>query len=199
VNVEPQRLDPPSLALRLLASRGAAAYLAYLVEAAATGEVFEEIVSEIRAFDASATIASVGDSPSAARLLEELPKMDAEILLIAAPSYEAADWTLLDVRRSALERDGVMVFVTTPVSFASLMRVAPNLASWLGGFVFSRHVDDEAAQTEAERSQRLDALRVWAGKSDREVIEAAERGELPRDPEYAEWLVLLGRGDILDV
>lgn len=195
----PQHLDPPELALRLLASRGAAAYLAYLVEAAETGEVLEEIAAEIRVFDASATISIVTDPPSAAHMLEKLPSMSAEILLIAAPSYEPADWKLLDIRRSALERDGVMVFVTTPASFASLMRVAPNLASWLGGFVFSRHVEDEAAQIEVQRKQRLDALRTWAGKSDREVVEAAKRGDLPRDPEYAEWLVLLGRGDLLDV
>lgn len=198
MNAEPQRLDPPELALRLLASRGAAAYLAYLVEAAETGEVLEDVAAEIRVFDASATISLIADSPSAERLLEELPSMSAEILLIAAPSYDAADWKLLDARRSALEHAGVMVFVTTPASFASLMRVAPNLASWLGGFVFSRHAEDEATQIEAQRRQRLDALRTWAGKSDREVVEAAERGELPRDPEYAEWLVLLGRGDLLD-
>jgi hypothetical protein len=30
------------------------------------------------------------------------------------------------------------------------------------------------------------------------VIAAAAEQTLPRDPEFAEWLVLLGRGDLLD-
>lgn len=50
----------------------------------------------------------------------------------------------------------------------------------------------------AVRAQRLEALRGWAARSDADVVRAAEQGTLPRDPEYAEWLVLLGRGDLLD-
>jgi hypothetical protein len=34
--------------------------------------------------------------------------------------------------------------------------------------------------------------------TDDEVIAAARSGALPRDPEYAEWLVLVGQGDLLD-
>jgi hypothetical protein len=29
------------------------------------------------------------------------------------------------------------------------------------------------------------------------MLARAERGELPAEPEYAEWLVLAGRGDLL--
>lgn len=86
--------------------------------------------------------------------------------------------------------------MTTPASFAELMRVAPNLASWLGGLVFSH--EDPDALARAQIGPRLDALHAWSGKSDAEVVEEAEQGRLPRDPEYAEWLVLLGRGDLLD-
>jgi hypothetical protein len=48
-----------------------------------------------------------------------------------------------------------------------------------------------------EIEQRLAALRAWASCGDAEVIQLAETGQLPRDPEYAEWLTLLGRGDLL--
>jgi hypothetical protein len=41
------------------------------------------------------------------------------------------------------------------------------------------------------------ALRRWSGLEDLEVIRRAEAGTLSPDPEYAEWLTLLGRGDLL--
>jgi hypothetical protein len=77
------------------------------------------------------------------------------------------------------------------------MEAAPNLASWLGGLVFSRQ--DPGERLAALRQQRLASLRAWSSKTDEDVIRDAEAGTLPRDPEYAEWLVLLGRGDLLDV
>jgi hypothetical protein len=77
------------------------------------------------------------------------------------------------------------------------MRTAPNLASWLGGqvFMFPSHGETGVA---AHREQRLAALRAWASRSDQEIVEAAHSGTLPPDPEYAEWLVLLGHGELLD-
>jgi hypothetical protein len=47
-------------------------------------------------------------------------------------------------------------------------------------------------------ARRLAALRAWASKTDGEVVAAARDGTLPLDPEYAEWLVLLGHGELLD-
>jgi len=90
----------------------------------------------------------------------------------------------------------VLIFVTTSSSFDELMRSAPNLASWLGAEVFAYAGD--GADVEATRVQRLAALWAWASRSDAEVVRAAEEGTLPRDREYAEWLVLLGRSDLLD-
>lgn len=51
----------------------------------------------------------------------------------------------------------------------------------------------------AHRDRRLAALRAWASRSDQEVLDAARTGTLPPDPEYAEWLVLLGHGELLGV
>jgi len=92
----------------------------------------------------------------------------------------------------------VTVFVTTRPSFDDLMRTAPNLASWLGGqvFTFPSHGETGVA---AHRERRLAALRAWASRSDQEILVAARTGTLPPDPEYAEWLVLLGHGELLDV
>lgn len=46
-------------------------------------------------------------------------------------------------------------------------------------------------------AQRLDSLREWSGKTDAMVIAEATDHTMPRDPQYAEWLVLLGRSDLL--
>lgn len=183
------------LALRVAALRGTAAYVAYLVAADADGnEALTDLEAELRAAidTAPARLAPAGGDA----LVADLVATPAEIVVVDARSFAADDWALLDRRRSALAHRGVVVFVTTPASFESLMRRAPNLASWLGGEVFAP-ANDEAAAAE-HRARRLAALRAWASKTDGEVVAAARDGTLPPDPEYAEWLVLLGHGELLD-
>jgi hypothetical protein len=46
--------------------------------------------------------------------------------------------------------------------------------------------------------QRLEALPQFTGKTDLDVMHLAGTGQLPTDPEYGEWLVLLGRGDLIE-
>ena len=194
--ISPTSLETAELTLRLLASRGAPAYFVYLVEPAQIPETLEDIRAEVEAFGKGAGIDVIESSPSATSLLHHLPTMTKDLLLISAEAYTEADWLVLDRRRSSLARGAVTVFVTSPPSFSSLMRVAPNLASWLGGNLFLR--EDPTARIEGRREHRLSALRSWSGKTDDEVVATASRGSLPRDPEYAEWLTLLGRGDLLD-
>ena len=189
------QLSAGEFALRLNALRGTAVYAVYL----ATGDEIEaalaEFEDELRAFDASAGIAR-SPSRDAKELVATLATESAEFVLVDAKSFLAADWELLDRRRSSIAHPGVLVFVTTPRSFDELMRHAPNLASWLGGQVFA-YSDDEPLLA-AHRERRLAALRAWASQSDAEVLEAARAGTLPPDPEYAEWLVLLGHSELLD-
>jgi hypothetical protein len=196
VTVSPKSLGTAALSLRLSASRGTAIYVIYLIPPGEAARIIAEIDEEIRALGEGIRVDRVGGPSSAARLLHDLPTIAGDVLLVSAETYAEADWRLLDRWRSALAREGAVVFVTTPASFAELMQVAPNLASWLGGLVFSH--EDPDALARAQIGPRLDALRAWSGKSDAEVVAEAERGLLPRDPEYAEWLVLLGRGDLLD-
>jgi hypothetical protein len=196
VAVAPKLVDPNDLALRILASRGTSAYLAGLVHPRESATILPEVEAELHALDEHVAVRSLIPSPGAARLLHELPSITTEVLLIEAESYGEEDWRLLDRRRSALVRDGVTVFFTTPPSFTLLMRVAPNLSSWLAGLIFSAGM--ERAMTGEHREARLARLRAWGGMTDAEVALAASEGRLPRDPEYAEWLVLIGRGDLLD-
>jgi len=188
-------LVPAELALRLNSLRGTAAYAAYLAAPDKIDVAIAELQEELQGFDASATIS--GSSPrDASALIVTLAGDPAEILLVRASAFSTADWSVLDRRRSAIAHRGLLVFLTTQSSFDELMRQAPNLASWLGGQVFAR--PDDEPRLAAHRERRLAALRAWAARSDADVVEAARAGTLPTDPEYAEWLMLLGHGELLD-
>jgi|ERR1044071_6365237 hypothetical protein len=189
-------LTLPEFALRLFAMRGTAAYAADIVEGAELSEVLTELGEELAALDPAIRIAVLDGARNGSLLLEQMDVSD-EMILVNAGSYHEDDWSLLDRQRSSLAHSGVMVFVTTRNSFEHLMRVAPNLASWLGALVF-QHAREDAHLLDEARVRRLSALRSWAGQTDEEVVLAASQGRLPADPEYAEWLVLLGRGDLLD-
>jgi hypothetical protein len=188
-------LAPGEFALRLNTLRGTAVYAAYLAALGKIEAAIAELQEELQAFDESAAISQCSPIDAAA-LIAALAVDPTEILLINAKTFSAPDWAVLDRRRSSIAHRGVLVFVTTPTRFDELMRQAPNLASWLGGQVFA-YPDDEPGSA-AHREQRLAALRAWASRTDAEIVEAARRGTLPSDPEYAEWLVLLGHGELLD-
>jgi hypothetical protein len=49
-----------------------------------------------------------------------------------------------------------------------------------------------------EQERRIRSLEEWSGIGSDQLIERAERRDLPAGPEYAAWLVLLGRGDLLE-
>lgn len=120
------------------------------------------------------------------------------MIVIGAAMFSVEDWRSLDANRTRLMRNDMTVLILDEPGAGRLENAAPNLASWVGGRVW-RLADDAAVPvlSPSEIEQRLAALRTWAGRGDTEVIQLAEAGQLPRDPEYAEWLTLLGRGDLL--
>lgn len=182
-------------ALRLTTLRGTAAYTAYLANASDLETAMVELEDELRALISDDAVVRIAPR-SSEQLIAELAAMSVEIVVADTRTFSAREWALADRRRSAIAHRGVLVFATTPASFADLMRNAENLASWLGGEVFAYPDHDTAAAT--QREARLAALRAWASQTDAEIVEAARAGTLPRDPEYAEWLVLLGHGELLD-
>jgi len=72
---------------------------------------------------------------------------------------------------------------------------SPHFTSWIGSEVHvvaeDRFLDQES------RNSRLAALRTKYGMSDHELIASTTAGRAPEDPEIAEWLVLIERGDLL--
>jgi hypothetical protein len=188
-------LGADELALRLCALRGTAAYAAYLVEAPDLEAALAELEGELRALTSDAAVVRLSPH-SSEQLIADLAATSVEIVVVDARRFSANEWAQIDRRRSSIAHRGVLVFATTPASFDDLMRHAPNLASWLGGEVFA--YPDTEATVAAHRERRLAALRAWASKTDDEILEAARAGTLSGDPEYAEWLVLLGHGELLD-
>jgi len=79
---------------------------------------------------------------------------------------------------------------------AQLCTSAPNIRSFLGGSIFHAGVPGDA-MTPGERLQRISSLESHCHISSAEVIERAEAGNLPTEPHFVEWLVLLDRGDLV--
>ncbi|HEX7837637.1 MAG TPA: hypothetical protein VF469_09255 [Kofleriaceae bacterium] len=188
------RVDVPQLALRLHAERPGATYAVYVVPPGQVPGVITDLGEELSSFDPAVATAALRPA-TGAQLIRDLAGTG-DAVLIDAASFGRLDWSLVDRRRSSLSRGGMLVLVTTPDGFGQLMQAAPNLASWLGALAFQ--YEDPSAWEADLRARRLAALRSWAGRSDEDVVRAASQGRLPADPEYAEWLVLLGHGDLID-
>ncbi len=105
-------------------------------------------------------------------------------------------WRHVDLLRSRLERAGPSVMVLTLEASARLEVCAPNFASWIGPSVHLWAPEPDVIPS-AVRDERLASLRAWSGLTDDEMIRRAETGQLPADPQFAEWLTLLDRGDLI--
>jgi hypothetical protein len=99
----------------------------------------------------------------------------------------------LDSARTAFEGGPRVVLVMSEPALIALARDAPHLWSWVGPRVFS--VDPSIGKLDVQA--RLASLRDGTGLTDAEVVQRAQAGELPADPVYAEWLLLLDRGDLI--
>jgi hypothetical protein len=138
----------------------------------------------------------ISANTNVATLLESIYSSDEFVFLWNFESWTAKDWKQLDYDRSQFSHDNGGLFLLTPETAASFQTQAPNFASWVGGKVYALTLGTEIL-TEADRQQRLEILQTWLGKTNHEVIRLAEIGELPSDPSYGEWLILLDRGDLV--
>jgi hypothetical protein len=98
--------------------------------------------------------------------------------------------------RSALERTGPVVLWVAPDALARLTELAPNIRSFIGSSVFIAG-PEPGIMTNNERETRLEELRQYYQISDQEIVRRAQAHELPPEPHFVEWLVLLGRGDLV--
>lgn len=170
-----------------------------VVVAQATGieAAIECLVEEYEfSFDGSgANKAKISGATSIHDLIEELSNTSPEDVYIikGIENWPPGQIEKLDLLRNALMGRARVVIVTTSEGAAQLSDGAPNLWSWIG----SRCFELEASFGVMDQAARLESLRNFFRISDDEVIRLAEARELPLDPAFAEWLILLGRGDLL--
>lgn len=148
-------------------------------------------------------LASVLDAPvervhagSAQELIRTVQtKQDSALVIAGLDGLDADEWRRIDVNRSNLARTLPAVLVLDEAQVPAMLEHAPNLWSWLGGAVW-RGVPETGLDDE-QRAERLSALRAHFGFDDAELVRRAEAGTSPPEPDIAEWLVLIGRGDLI--
>jgi hypothetical protein len=155
-------------------------------------EVLEELIEGIEIFvECSVSVINIED-------IQNSFNSDADYFLLwNFDNWDDNNWRQLDYLRSSLDfgkRGGSIIL--SPRSVEKMIANAPNFSSWIGSRVFHLVIGAEIL-TDEECEARLVTLREWIGLSDKEVIEKATAHQLPSDPEYGEWLILLGRGDLI--
>ena len=193
MSVSPRAAEVAELGMQLVASLGPASYWAYLVQVGDVASTLAQLEEEVRGFDEGVHVESY--VRNAAGVASWVANAKAHVLLVDATAFGSEEWASLDVQRSSSAHEGPVLFIMRHEGFSDLMRAAPNLASWLGGNVLAK--DDGKRAIEEARARRLAALQSTLNMTNDSVVRAAAAGTLPRDPEYAEWLALLERGDLL--
>ena len=184
-------------ALRAVTSGGARQWSILVGDQRFVADLAVHLRAEMESLDNGSVEIIMGarDAAELARLVRAVHP-DATIVISGLEEFDEAEWHHLDLLRSRLVRQHAVALVVSEASLGRLSRAAQNLASWIGGAVWSIDPASDALSQE-ERHSRLAALREWSGSSDSEVVQRAQEGTLPGEPEYIEWLVLLGREDLI--
>lgn len=193
-------VTPDELALRVRLERGCGMRAVVLHEGTEQTllDVAEALASEITSV-AQIDVVRI-DRPLNARVLESgVTSAPAEGAILATDfsHYGAADWHHLDVLRSRFERVGPLLFLMRSADGKSLNQFAPSFSSWMGVAAFELRLGFQAQLGVREREARLVALQEHFGISSEEMLRRAQGGQLPTDPEFSEWLILLGRSDLI--
>ncbi|TYQ26060.1 ABC transporter permease [Pseudanabaena biceps] len=151
-----------------------------------------EIFSECEAV----TISGEYGSRNLVKCIKESPQE--YFLLHQFDSWDNNEWEIFDTFRTQLDKNknGGLV-VLSEQSSRLMFSNAPHFVSFVGSRIY--YLDQDAdILTSEECEQRLSALQEWSGQTNEEIIALAENRQLPTDPEYGEWLILLDRGDLLE-
>ncbi len=191
-------VDPAEFALRVAARPDPGAWSLLVVPIDEVAPTAIDLVREIETLEGHAPVL-VSPRGGGARFVAEVERYASETIVAAGvDGFTRDDWEELDLARSRLLREGEVVVVLGPDAAAELLRRAPHLASWVSSFAWTSNAEALRAEHERRKAERLADLRAWApSMTDDDVVRLAEQGRIPGEPEYAEWLVLLGRGDLL--
>lgn len=193
---EPKRMGAAEAALRLTARRGRGDWMALVVEPGVDAtSAAEELAEEMEAIGDIAVERILG-AHDAEDLASRLAAARGPVVSAGLDGWPASEWAHLDRLRSRCARQERTALVLGRASLDHLLQEAPNFSSWLGASVVM-YQPNAVELDEEGRQRRLDTLRAWSGLTDEEIIARASNGSLPAEPEFAEWLVLLRRGDLL--
>ena len=172
---------------------------ALIVNTSNVEEVIEELNDGISIF-AECEINMISGDQEVENLIEQVQNASEDYLIIYnVETWNQDDWKKFDGYRSYLDRHklGGLIVLYADAAY-QMVNNASNFTSWLGSKIYNLELDTELL-SEEEKELRLLALREWANKSDEEIIALAEAGELLPEPEYGEWLLLLDRGDLVEI
>ena len=159
-------------------------------------EAIEEIQEGLEIF-LEQEIGTISATKGVSELIKQIENSsDSYVILWEFDFWEAKDWQILDRFRSHLETKKGGVFILSFTSAAIMRENAPNLLSWLRSRTYTAAIGTEYL-TDEEIKIRLEALHEELGYSHEEIIALAKQNQLPSDPEYGEWLILLNRGDLV--
>jgi len=193
----PPAIAPSSVALRTVSRAGTGDWLLLVVTGAQLDPVIDQLAENMRAFGGQ-----VSTTDASGRSIQEVidsiaASAPGTVLLVhGLDGLTDEEWHHIDLLRSRLIGAGTIVLVVSLVTAGRISRSAPNLSSWIGGAMWTLDPGADSL-SDAERNERLKALRRWSKLTDEEVVRRAEAGSLPDDPEYTEWLVLLDRADLV--
>jgi len=182
---------------RRLDARGGHSWLAVLSPPTDSTVALDALQTELQSFLQVPTRVLSLETFTFEELLEAMQQPSDDAVVLAAGADLAPDrWSSLDLMRSALERTGPIVLWMAPDAVARLTEFAPNIRSFIGPSIYIAGPDG-GLMDEAERQHRLKELEQHYGLSSEEIVRKAECKKLPPEPHFVEWLILLGRGDLV--
>jgi hypothetical protein len=157
----------------------------------------DELQDNVDIFGECETVTISGES-GARNLVKCIKDASQEYFLLNQfESWDSNEWKIFDTFRTQLDKNtnGGLVVLSEQSSHL-MFRNAPHFVSFVGSRLY--YLDKDAnVLTPEECEQRLSTLQEWSGQTNEDVIALAENRQLPTDPEYGEWLILLDRGDLL--
>jgi hypothetical protein len=160
--------------------------------------IITDLQDTIEIFSECST-ATISGKSGARALINDISEASEEYFLLwELDTWDNNEWKNFDALRSRLDKGnkGGLLVISEQANYLMLHN-APNFVSWLGARIYYLQKDAEILSDE-ECDRRLAALQEWTGKTNDDVIALAENRQLPTDPEYGEWLILLNRGDLLE-
>lgn len=158
----------------------------------------DELQDSVEIFGECETVTISGES-GARNLVKCIQEAPQEYFLIhQLDSWDNNEWKIFDAFRTQLDKNtnGGLVVLSDQASHLMFSN-APHFVSFVGSRLY--YLDNKAnVLTPEECEKRLSALQEWSGQTNEEIIALAENRQLPTDPEYGEWLILLDRGDLLE-